>query len=119
MGITSSATVAQDTCYSTAAGNVTEATADAPTFTAKAFQVTGMICRNAQDANATISYTLRTAAGATSPSVTCTIADNERDCVADIQSTTAVGSGATVAIAAASTSDVGTSQFMCRVFIRY
>lgn len=108
------------TCDINEAGNVTEATADAPIYTNKAFQVLGMDCRNEADANANISYTLRTAAGATVPSVTCTIADGERDCVADVQTTTAIAAGATVAIAAASTSDVGDNNgFICVVNVAY
>ena len=90
------------TCDINATGNTTEATADAPAYTNQAVQVLGMACRNEGDANADISFTLRTAAGATVPSVTCTIADGERDCVADIQTTTAIAAGATVAVAAAS-----------------
>lgn len=109
------------TCDITAAGNTTEATADAPIYTNKAVHVTGMTCRNSGDANANVSYTLRTAAGATVPSVTCTIADGERDCVADIQTTTTIAAAATVAIAMASSSDVGDTngQSMCRISVRY
>lgn len=108
------------TCDINEAGNVTEATADAPVFTNQAVQVLGMICRNEGDANADISYTLRTAAGATVPSVTCTIADGERDCVADVQTTTAIAAGATVAVAAASTADVGDNTgFNCTVSVAY
>lgn len=108
------------TCDINAAGNTTEATADAPILTNQAFQVSGMICRNEADANADISFTLRSAAAATTPSVTCTIADGERDCVADVQTTTAIAAGATVAVAAASTSDVGINNgFLCTVSIRY
>jgi len=107
-------------CDIAAVGNATEATADAPVYTSQAFQVLAMTCRNAQDANANISFTLRTAAGATAPSVTCTIADDARDCVADIQTTTAVAAGATVAIAAASTSDIGASNgFICEVEVAF
>lgn len=108
------------TCDINATGNVTEATADAPIYTNKAFHVTGMTCRNEADANANISFTLRTAAGATVPSVTCTIADGERDCVADVQTTTAIAAGATVAIAGASTSNVGDGNgFVCTVSVAY
>lgn len=107
-------------CDITAAGSTTEATADAPIFTNQAFHVTGMICRNQADQDAAISYTLRSAAAATTPSVTCSIADGERDCVADVQSTTAIAAGATVAIAAASAGDIGASKgFNCTVYIAY
>jgi len=107
-------------CDINATGNATEATADAPIYTNKAVQVLGMTCRNEGDANAAISFTLRTAAGATVPSVTCSIADGERDCVADVQTTTAIAAGATVAVAAASTSDVGDNNgFVCKVDVAY
>lgn len=107
-------------CDVSAAGNTTEATADAPAFTAKAFQVRGMICRSVDhNAAAGISYTLRTAAAATVPSVTCSIADNVLDCVADVQTTTAIASGATVAVAVASTNDVGAAAFVCVIDIAY
>lgn len=107
-------------CDINAVGNTTEATADEAVYTSKAVQVVGMTCRNEGDANAAISFTLRTAAGATVPSVTCTIADNARDCVADIQTTTAIAAGATVAIAAASTADVGDNNgFVCKVDVVY
>lgn len=105
-------------CDVTAAGNATEATADAPAFTAKAFHVRGMVCRTA-DTNATVSYTLRTAGGATVPSVTCSVSDNELDCVADVQTTTAIASAATVAVAVASTADMGAAAFVCTIDIAY
>ena len=108
------------TCDINAAGNTTEATADAPVYTNQAVEVRGMTCRNEADANADISFTLRTAAGATVPSVTCTISDGERDCVADIKTTTDIAAGATVAIAAASTSNVGANNgFVCDVEVAY
>lgn len=106
------------TCDTTAAGNTTEATVDEAALQAKAFQVRGMICRTV-DTNATVSFTLRTAAGATVPSVTCSTADNELDCVADVQTTTEIASGATIAVAAASTADVGTAAFVCEIDIAY
>jgi hypothetical protein len=117
MAVVSSATVGLNRkCDTTAAGNATEATADAPAFTALAFQVSAMECQQA-DANASLSFTLRTAAGATSPSVTCSTVDNDLGCVADVQTTTAIASGATVAVAVASTSDIGTVPFVCTVYV--
>ena len=108
------------TCDINAVGNVTEATADAPIYTNQAVQILGMTCRNEADANADISFTLRTAAGATVPSVTCSIADGERDCVADIQTTTAIAAAATVAIAGASTGDIADANgFVCTVGVAY
>ena len=65
-----------------------------------------------------VAFTLRTAAGATDPSVTCSVADNETDCVANTQTTTDIASGATVAIEAdGSGGDVPTAQFHCTVNI--
>lgn len=107
------------TCDITQAGNATEATADEPAFTDTAFQVLSMNCLNDQDANANISFTLRSAAAATTPSVTCTIADNARSCTTATGTTTAIASGATLAIAAASSSDVGTAQFMCELDVAF
>lgn len=106
------------TCNTAAAGNVTEATADEPAFTAKAFQVRGMVCRQV-DGNATLTYTLRTAAAATVPSVTCATTDGQLDCVADVQTTTEIASGATVAVSVASTADVGTVAFVCVIDVAY
>lgn len=100
------------TCDVSAAGNTTEATADAPAFEAQAFHVRAMVCRTV-DTGETVSFTLRTAEGATTPSVTCSIADNELDCVADVQTTTQIASAATIAVAAASTGDLGTAAFVC------
>lgn len=102
------------TCDVSSAGNATEATADALAFEAQAFQVRAMVCRTV-DTNATVSFTLRTAEGATVPSVTCSTADNQLDCVADVQTTTAIASGATIAVAAASSADLGTAAFVCAI----
>lgn len=107
-------------CSIDAAGSTTEANEDEYVFTNQAVAVLSMVCRNEADANADISFTLRTAAGATVPSVTCTIADGERDCVADIQTTTDIAAGATVALAVASTSDVGDNNgFVCQVEVAF
>ena len=108
------------TCDLDATGNTTEATADAPAFTNQAFSVESMACRNEGDANADVSFTLRAAEGATVPSVTCTISDDERDCIADVQTTTNVAAGATVAIAAASASAIGDDNgFVCEIVVAF
>ena len=107
-------------CDINASGDTTEADADGPVYTNQAFQVLSMTCRNENDANADISFTLRTEEGATDPSVTCTIADGERDCVANIQTTTPIGAGDTVAIAAASAGDIGPNNgFICTVRVSF
>lgn len=108
------------TCDGNAAGNTTEATVDEPIYTNQGFFVRGMVCRNEADANADISFTLRDNAGATTPSVTCTIADNERNCVADVQSTTVIAAGSPVAIAAASTGNIADNNgFVCTLYVAY
>jgi hypothetical protein len=107
-------------CDITAAGNTTEATADAPALTKKAFRVLGMMCRNQADQDADISYTFRNATKFTTPKVTCTIADGERDCIADQQPLDIVAAGAAIAIAAASTANVGASKgFTCTLTVAY
>lgn len=107
-------------CDITAAGNTTEATADGPALTKQAFRVVGMLCRNQGDANADITYTLRNNAKFTTPKVTCTILDGERDCVADQAPLDVFAAAAPIAIAAASTSNVGASTgFNCTVQIAY
>lgn len=108
------------TCNIDAVGNATEATADAPVFTDKAVYPIGMVCRNEADANANITFTLRNAAGPTEPPVTCTIADNDRSCVADIQTTAPIAAGAAVAVAVNSTSNVADNNgFVCDVAVAY
>ena len=108
------------TCDTTAVGNVTEATADAPAFTAKAFHVRGMVCRNADTNVTSVSYTLRSAAAALVPAVTCSVGDGVLDCVADAQTTTAIASGATIAVAAAEADEaVGAVVFVCVIDIAY
>ena len=109
------------TCDITQAGNATEATADAPAFQAKAFQVRGMVCLlNDPGATGTpIAFTLRSATADLTPSVTCSIADNETGCVASQQTTTAIASGATVAVKAVGSGDVGTAQFHCTVYVAF
>lgn len=106
------------TCNIAAAGSATEATADAPAFDAQAFQVLSMDC-HVTDPGATVSFTLRSAAAATTPSMTCSIADNGNDCFTSAGTTTAIASGATVAIAAASTADMGAAQFVCNLNVAY
>jgi hypothetical protein len=108
------------TCDINAVGSTTESGVDIPVYTGQAVQVLGMTCRNEGDAAMDVSYTLRTGAAATVPSVTCTIADNYRDCVADVQTTTDIAVGATVAVAVAAAADLGANTgFVCQVFVAY
>lgn len=86
----------------------------------KAFAVLAMTCRNEKDADSNISFTFRSAGAVTTPSVTCTISDNDRDCVADVQTTTDIAAGATVAVAAAAASDIGINNgFNCQVEVAF
>lgn len=113
--VVSSATVGMIKCDTTAAGSTTEATADAPVLTATAFYPLGMACYNPDNASG-ITYTLRTGAAAMSPSISVTLADNVLSGTAAASGTSLIASGATVAIAASSTGDIGTIPFICRVF---
>lgn len=116
--VVSATTASGAACDTSAAGNVTEATADAPPYAAQAFQVRGMTCRTV-DLGATTTFTLRSAAAATTPSVVASIADNILDGVADVQTTTAIASGATLAVAVASAGDLPTSAFVCNIYVTY
>lgn len=116
--VVSSATVGQLTCDTTAAGNVTEATADAPAFPATAFYPLGMACYQPDSGN-TITYTLRSAAAGLTPAISVSIADNVLSGTASATATTAVASGATLAVAVASTGDIGTVPFICKVHVAY
>lgn len=107
------------TCDITAAGNTTEATADAPAFEGTAFQVLSMDCLTVDPGASGVTFALRTAEGATVPSVTCTAANTDLGCTANVQTTTAIASGATVAIAASSAGDQGATAFACTVHVAY
>lgn len=112
--LTSSATAASVVCDSTAVGNVTEATADAPVLPATAIYPLGMTCWQPDSGN-TITYTLRSAEAAITPAISVSIADNILAGSASATATTAVASGATVAIAVASSGDIVTVPFRCDV----
>lgn len=116
--LTSSATIGAVVCDTTAAGNVTEATADAPALPATAFYPLGMICWQPDSGN-TITYTLRSAAAAITPAISVSIADNILAGSAAATATTAVASGATLAVAVASSGDIGTLPFRCDIAIAY
>jgi len=104
-------------CDINAAGDTTESNVDESLFTNNNFKVVGMVCRNEADANADISFTLHDDTAALSPSVTCTIADGDRDCVAAVSSEPAtVAAGSKLAVIAASTSNIGDNNgFVCDV----
>lgn len=107
------------TCDITAAGSTTEATADAPAFDNTAFQVISMDCLTADPGAAGVSFTLRNNAAATTPSVTCSVANTKLGCTANVQTTTAIAAGNPIAIAAASTGNQGTTPFACQIQVAY
>lgn len=107
------------TCDITAAGNATEATADAPAFDSTAFQVLSMDCLTADPGAAGVTFTLRSAEGATTPSVACSVANTKLGCTTNVGTTTAIAAGATVAIAASSTGNQGTTPFACTLHVAY
>jgi hypothetical protein len=117
----SSATAGMRTCNTTAAGNATEATADEPALTGKAFTVTSMVCTSDNPGVASgATFTLRSAAAAVTPATACTVANGAAgSCVADIQGTVAIASGATVAVAVSSAQDVGTVKFICEIGVAF
>lgn len=106
------------TCDITQAGNATEATADAPAFSA-AFQVVSMDCLTADPGAAGVSFTLRNNAAATVPSVTCSVASGATSCATNTHTTTAIAANNPISIAAASTGDQGSTPFACQIHIRY
>jgi hypothetical protein len=99
--------------------NTTEATADAPIFTLVPFKVTGMYCKTdgTLGASETLTFTLRTAAGATVPSVTCALAVGEQECRANIPTTTDIAAGATIAVQATESSNNADDNGWCSVGI--
>jgi len=112
--LSSSATVGGVTCDTTAAGNTTEATADVPALSNTAIYPLGMVCYNSDNASG-ITYTLRSAAAAITPAIAVTLADNVLSNAVSVTATTAIAAGATVAVAASSSGDIGTVPFVCRV----
>jgi hypothetical protein len=106
-------------CDITQAGNVTEATADAPAFDNTAFQVLSMDCLTADPGAAGVTFTLRDGAAATVPSVACTVANTKLGCTANVQTTTAIAAGHAIAIAASSTGNQGTTPFSCAINVAY
>ncbi len=107
------------TCDITAAGSATEATADAPAFDNTAFQVLSMDCLTANPGSAGVTFTLRNNAGATVPSVACSVANTKLGCTANVQTTTAIAAGNPIAVAASSTGDQGTTPFSCQIHVAY
>ena len=109
-------------CDITAAGNATEATADAPAWTSTPYRILGMVCRNQADQDAAITYRMRVNAKNVTPNLACSIADGVRDCMAgvDVNLAPIVAPATPIAVALNSTSDVGaTKGFNCTINIAY
>ena len=116
-----SATAGRVTCNTDATGNTTEATADEPAVQTTAIYPLGMVCYTT-DMGATgspLTFALRSAAAAITPAISLTIADDVLSGTANATATTAIGSGATVAVALTSAGDVGAGAFYCRVNYAY
>lgn len=113
--VTSSATVGQVTCDTTAAGSTTEATADAPALPSTAFYPLGMTCYN-PDNTSGLTYELRSAAASLSPAISVTLADNILVNTSSPSGTSLIASAATVAVGVTSAGDIGAIPFICRVF---
>ena len=77
-----------------------------------------MVCWQPDSGN-TITYTLRSAEAAITPAISVSIADNILSGSASATATTAVASGATLAVAVASTGDIGTIPFRCDITVAY
>ncbi len=107
------------TCDVTQAGSATEATADEAALDSTAIYVVGMDCFTQDPGASGVSFTLRSAAAAVTPALSCSVANAKLGCTADVQTTATIASGATMAIAAASAGNQGTTQFFCTIHAYY
>ncbi len=98
--------------------NTTEATADAPIMTNVAFKVTGLYCKTDGTLGAaeTLTFAVRSAAAATTPSVTCAIIEAQSDCRSVVGTTTDIAAGATLAVSAIEVSNNADDNGWCLVF---
>ena len=95
--------------------NATEATADAPVgFANNAFYVYGMLCEVSSSGTNGVTISGRTAAGALSPAMSCTIPTGETSCVDVLATPATVAAGATVAIQVVNTEDLSLQDAWCR-----
>jgi hypothetical protein len=101
--------------------NATEATVDEPLTNVGAFKITGMRCvtDGTLGAAETLTFALRTAEGATVPSVTCALAVGETYCSTVVGTTTDIAAGATVAVSVIEASDNADDNVWCEVGIAY
>lgn len=116
----SATTVAGMRCNIDAAGNATVGNVDEAIYENKAFSVLSFTCRNEQDANALVLFQLIVDEAVVVPAATCFIADNKRECVSDVQTTTDIAADAKVAMSAFSSSSVGANNgFICTVEVAF
>ena len=118
-----SATAGMITCNTDAAGDTTEATADAPAIAGLAWVPLGMICYST-DMGATgspLTYTLRAGAAYDSGAITLSIADNVLSGAspANTIGTSAIAADTAVSVALSSGADVGAGAFICRISYAY
>lgn len=99
--------------------NTTEGTADAPVTNLGPFKVDGIWCTTdaALGAGESATYTVRSAEGDLTPSVTCTIAESTSYCRSLTGSTTDIGAGATLAIKAVQSSNNADDNGWCKIYI--
>ena len=97
--------------------STTEATADAPIFSNTTFRIDSMLCHVDDAAAANVVFATRSAAAATTPSITCTIAVGEQDCLAQSSTSTDIAAGATVAIIVTPAGDESLNDGWCKILI--
>lgn len=111
------------TCDTNAAGNTTEATADAPIVASLAWVPLGMVCYST-DMGATgspLTYTFRAGAAYDAGAITLSIADNilSGASPANTIGTTAIAADTAVSVALTSSGDVGAGAFVCNISYAY
>ena len=114
-----STTAAADLSYALAGDgcaaqdNATEATADEIMFANNALEVLGFYCTVTGSGSNGVTLSMRSAEAALTPAVSVTIATTDTTEAANTVTTTDIAAGATVAVAAVSTEDLGAQDFWC------
>jgi hypothetical protein len=99
--------------------STTETTADEPiAANFPAFKVHGLYCRVSSDPTADVVVAMRSAAAATTPAITCTIAGSgsATHCRALTSSTTDIAAGATVAVAVTTGENLSAQDVWCEMY---
>lgn len=99
--------------------STTETTADEPIATYfPAFKVHGLFCAISSDPTADVVVALRSAAAATTPAVTCTIAGTgtAQSCRALTATTTNIAAGATIAVQVVTTENLSAQDVWCKLY---